>query len=213
MIKSTSKSSPPPIVPRWVTDPVELEKSRVQDERFERNWRWFEAHAAEIYPRYRGMCFFIAGQELFVADTALEAIALAAAAHPEDDGRFTQYVSREQTIRIYCAVDHKERGVGFRPERRSASPGRRSGVKRRTAGLGSCARRDCRPVRSVRHECGGNRDHSQKTPRHDEPALRAGRVNRMKHPGLRSVVSLRTFGLGWRNRPFRPKAKNADSSR
>ncbi|HEV8711216.1 MAG TPA: hypothetical protein VGX03_00090 [Candidatus Binatia bacterium] len=52
--------------------------------------------------RYRGKCICIAGEELFVADTPEEAIAQAAAAHPEDDGRFVRYIPREKLARIYA---------------------------------------------------------------------------------------------------------------
>src|ERR1022692_1207886 len=84
-----------------VTDPNELAKAELQDRRFERNWAWFEAHAAEIYAQHRGKCLCIAGQQLFVANTPEEAISLAMAAHPEDDGRFTRYIPLERTFRIY----------------------------------------------------------------------------------------------------------------
>ena len=73
-----------PIVIEEVTDPVELAKARTQDERFARNWAWFEAHAPEIYISHRGRCICIAGEELFAAETPQEALALAIAAHPED---------------------------------------------------------------------------------------------------------------------------------
>jgi hypothetical protein len=85
-----------------VTDPSELAKARAQDERFERNWAWFDAHAAEIYGNYRGKCICIAGQELFAANTVGEVLALASAAHPDDDGRFTRYIPRERAYRIYA---------------------------------------------------------------------------------------------------------------
>lgn len=91
-----------PIVMEEVTDPVELARAKVQDERFERNWAWFEAHAAEIYRQHRGKCLCIAGQELFVADTPEEVLALAKAAHPEDDGRFTVNVPMERAYRIFA---------------------------------------------------------------------------------------------------------------
>jgi hypothetical protein len=90
------------IVMEEVTDPVELAKAKIQDERFERNWAWFGAHAAEIYPRHRGKVYCIAGQELFVADTPKEVLALARAAHPDDDGLFTGYIPKERTYRIYA---------------------------------------------------------------------------------------------------------------
>ena len=93
---------PSPIVMEEVTDPEELAKARAQRERFDRNSAWLQAHITEIYARYRGKCICIAGEELFVADTPEEALALATAAHPEDDGRFLRYIPREKLDRIYA---------------------------------------------------------------------------------------------------------------
>src|SRR5262245_44637799 len=93
------RASQVPVVMEELTDAEELARARAQDERFERNWAWFEAHAAEIYARHRGKCLCIAGQELFVADTPEEVLALATAAHPEDDGRFTRYIPKERAYR------------------------------------------------------------------------------------------------------------------
>lgn len=92
----------PAVVMEEVTDPEELVKARAQDERFDRNFAWLQAHAAEVYTRYRGQCICIAGEELFAADTPEEALALATAAHPEDDGRFVHYIPREKVARIYA---------------------------------------------------------------------------------------------------------------
>ena len=75
-----------------VTDPKELAKARAQWERCDCNSAWLQAHATEIYPRYRGKCIFIAGEELCVADTSEEVLALAKAAHPEDDGFLLHYI-------------------------------------------------------------------------------------------------------------------------
>jgi hypothetical protein len=83
-----------------VTDPVQIAQARAQRECFNRNWAWFEAHATEIYRQHRGKCLCIAGEELFVADTPEEALRLASAAHPEDDGRFTRYVPRKRMSRL-----------------------------------------------------------------------------------------------------------------
>src|SRR5438105_2664336 len=91
-----------PIVMEEVTDPEELAKARVQDERFDRNFAWFQAHAAEIFSRYRGQCIVIAGEELFAADTPQEAWSLAEAAHPKDDGSFIHYIPKEKASRIYA---------------------------------------------------------------------------------------------------------------
>jgi len=93
---------PSPIVMEEVTDPEELAKAQAQRKRFDRNSAWLQAHIAEIYARYRGKCICIAGEELFVADTPEEALALATAAHPEDDGRFLRYIPREKLDRIYA---------------------------------------------------------------------------------------------------------------
>jgi hypothetical protein len=90
-----------PIVMEELTDPAELAKARAQDERFARNWAWFESHASEIYASHRGKCICIAGEEIFVADTAEEVLASAMAAHPEDDGRFTRIIPREKVTRVY----------------------------------------------------------------------------------------------------------------
>jgi hypothetical protein len=91
-----------PIVMEEVTDPVQIAEARARRERFDRNWAWFEEHAAEVYASHRGKCICVAGEELFVADTPGEVLALATAAHPEDDGRFTLYIPRERMTRIYA---------------------------------------------------------------------------------------------------------------
>ena len=94
---------PPTIVMEEITDPVILAEAEARRERFDRNFGWFQAHVDAIFSQYRGKCICIAGQELFVANTALEAIALARAAHPDDDGRFTYCVPKEKAIRIYAS--------------------------------------------------------------------------------------------------------------
>jgi hypothetical protein len=91
-----------PIIMEEVTDPVELAKARAQREQFDRNAAWLQAHAPEIYTKYRGKCICIAGEELFAADTAKEALALATEAHPEDEGRFVHYIPKEKVARIYA---------------------------------------------------------------------------------------------------------------
>jgi hypothetical protein len=90
----------PTIIMEEVTDPEELARGQAQRERFDRNLAWFKAHASEIFPCHRGKYICIAGEELFVADTAKQAIALAKAAHPDDDGQFLHYISRERVLRI-----------------------------------------------------------------------------------------------------------------
>ncbi|MBY0523350.1 MAG: hypothetical protein K2R98_08120 [Gemmataceae bacterium] len=92
----------PTLVMREVTDPAELAKARAQNERANRNAAWWQAHTKEIYS-HRGKCVCIAGEEMFVADTALEAKAMGKAAHPDDDGSFVLSVPQERTIRIYAS--------------------------------------------------------------------------------------------------------------
>jgi hypothetical protein len=91
-----------PLVMEEVSDPGELAKARAQRERFDRNVAWLQARASEVYTRYRGKCICVAGEELFVADTPEEALALATTAHPEDDGSFLRYIPREKLDRIYA---------------------------------------------------------------------------------------------------------------
>ncbi len=92
----------PLIIMEQITDPVELAKAQAREELFERNSVWFDAHATEIYHTHRGKCLCISGEELFVADTPAEALALAKAAHPDDDGRFTRIIPKENLPRIYA---------------------------------------------------------------------------------------------------------------
>ena len=69
-----------PITMEIMTDPVELAKAKVRDELFQRNLSWFQVHAPEIYVAHRGKCICISGEELFVADSPNEVLALAKAA-------------------------------------------------------------------------------------------------------------------------------------
>ena len=89
------------VVMEEVTNPGELAQAQEQRERFDRNWAWFKARAAEVYERFRGQCVVIAREEIFAADEPEVAWALAKAAHPEDDGSFIIYVPREKVARIY----------------------------------------------------------------------------------------------------------------
>jgi hypothetical protein len=90
-----------PLVMIEVTDPEELAKANAQSERFQKNSDWLQAHIPEVYAQHRGKCICVAGQELFVADTAPEVIAMARQAHPEDDGFLLRYIARVKMERIY----------------------------------------------------------------------------------------------------------------
>lgn len=85
-----------------ITDPVERARIQAQWARYDRNTAWFQAHATEIYTHYRGQCICVAGEELFAAKTTEAVLALAHAAHPEDDGVFFHYIAREKVARIYA---------------------------------------------------------------------------------------------------------------
>lgn len=91
-----------PIVLEDVTDPAELAEARAQRKQFDRNSAWLQAHASDVYSKHRGMCICIAGEELFVADTASEAVAQATIAHPDDKGRFVHYIPKDKVPRIYA---------------------------------------------------------------------------------------------------------------
>ena len=85
-----------------ITDPQELARAGAQRAKFERNAAWLHEHASEVYPSFRGKYICIAGQQVFAAESAVEALALGRAAHPDDDGSFVRYIPREKITRIYA---------------------------------------------------------------------------------------------------------------
>ncbi|MBI3823401.1 MAG: hypothetical protein HY289_12090 [Planctomycetes bacterium] len=91
-----------PLVMYEVTDPEELAKADAQRARFRKNSDWLQAHIPEVYSRHRGKCICVAGQELFVADTAQAVIAMARNAHPDDDGFLLRYIPLVKMARIYA---------------------------------------------------------------------------------------------------------------
>jgi hypothetical protein len=84
------------------TAPVDLAETQALREQFARNSSWLQTHASEVYSKHRGKCICVAGGELFVADTAREALAQATTAHPHDKGRFVHYIPKEKVPRIYA---------------------------------------------------------------------------------------------------------------
>jgi hypothetical protein len=92
----------PPVKMEIVTDPEELAKGRKRYEQFRRNLDWLKEHASEVYVQNRGKHICIAGCELFVADSATEALRIGRAAHPEDEGAFVRYISPENRIWNYA---------------------------------------------------------------------------------------------------------------
>ena len=89
-----------------VDDSVEVERFRAQHERGRRNSDWLQSHWADVLPQGRGRFLAVAGQKAFIADTPAEALRMARAAHPEDDGVFVEYVRPERGPRIYGSRIH-----------------------------------------------------------------------------------------------------------
>ena len=84
------------------TDPDRLAQSQAQAKQFKRNSDWLEAHWPDLLPQARGKYLVVAGQEAFLADAPEDAWAAARAAHPEDDGALSQYVTTKLGPRIYA---------------------------------------------------------------------------------------------------------------
>jgi hypothetical protein len=82
--------------------PEELAAFHAQGVRYERNLAWLLPRLHEIHARHKGNCICVAGEELFVAESPQEVLALARAAHPEDDGRLLRYLSPVKGPRIYA---------------------------------------------------------------------------------------------------------------
>jgi hypothetical protein len=85
-----------------VNDPAVLAEMNAQEQRFRRNSDWLQAHIPSVYAQHRGKHICVSGGELFVADTAEEALLQARAAHPHDDGLLLRYIARERMERIYA---------------------------------------------------------------------------------------------------------------
>jgi len=85
-----------------VTDLIALAEIQGQRQRFRRNSDWLQAHLPAVYSRHRGQCICVSGQELFVGDNADKVLALARAAHPDDDGLLLRYIPRERMERVFA---------------------------------------------------------------------------------------------------------------
>lgn len=92
----------PALVMEEVTDPEDLAKAREQDARAQLNSDWLQAHVHEIYTQHRGKVIVVAGQQLFVADTSEAALALARAAHPDDNGSLIRYIPERKVAWVYA---------------------------------------------------------------------------------------------------------------
>ena len=92
----------PQVVVDTFDDPAERARSEAQFERFRRNSDWLQQHWSDLLPAARGRFVAVAGQQAFVADTSEEAWAKARAAHPDDDGAFSQYIPPHTGPRAYA---------------------------------------------------------------------------------------------------------------
>ena len=107
MIKcmTTEANMKPIVMIEETMTPEEAAAAEKRHEQFKRNSDWLEERAHEVYSKHRGKCICIAGQALFVADTATEAMAKAKTAHPGDQGWFTRYIPKEKVARIHKILD------------------------------------------------------------------------------------------------------------
>ena len=88
-----------PLAMEEVNDPREIAKIKARRDRFRKNADWLQAHIPRVYGEHRGKFTCVAGEELFVADTAPAVLASARKAHPQDDGLLLRYIPREKLER------------------------------------------------------------------------------------------------------------------
>ena len=103
----------PQITIEETDDPAVAERLRQQHERHRSNANWLESHWIQLLPQAYGKHVAVAGQEAFIADTAADASARAAAAHPDDDGVLVQYVIAPGGQRLYGNQGILHLGIGW----------------------------------------------------------------------------------------------------
>jgi hypothetical protein len=91
---------PPPPVMEEITDPEYNARATAEMEKYKRNSDWLQAHWADVLPQARGKYVAVAGQQAFIADTAVEARAWCDRNHP-GDSPVVQYVRPGTEPRIY----------------------------------------------------------------------------------------------------------------
>ena len=94
--------SEPTFIIEEVTDADEIARFKAQNEQFERNTDWWQAHMKEFLPQAFGKFVAIAGQEAFLANTPEEAWKWVETKHPEDQGALVHYVRPVVGPRIYA---------------------------------------------------------------------------------------------------------------
>ena len=90
------------VVIEEIEDPEVVARLHAQDEKYSRNLAVFKDQAAELFVRHRGQIVVVAGEELHIADTAVDAWAWARETHPDDDGVFVQSIPLERGWRVYA---------------------------------------------------------------------------------------------------------------
>jgi hypothetical protein len=94
-----------------VTDPDEITRFRIQNERARRNSDWLQTHWPDLIPQARGRFLAVAGEEAFLGDTAELAWALAKGAHPDDEGTLIQYVLPGQGPRFDVIFSRRRKEI------------------------------------------------------------------------------------------------------
>jgi hypothetical protein len=85
-------AKPEPMEPAGYPTANGRERERTAKEQYIRNTDWLLSHLRSFVDQAREKHLAVAGEEAFIADTQEEAMALARAAHPEDEGIVYRYV-------------------------------------------------------------------------------------------------------------------------
>jgi len=106
MIKATTPIDFPPVVIDWnppPESPEEIAKHKERRQIFRRNSKQFESMIQELYAKYSGKYVCVSGGQVFVADTAKQALELARTAYPDEYGvGYFQYLSTRWGPKIYA---------------------------------------------------------------------------------------------------------------
>ena len=82
------------------TDPAQIAESNARHADFMRNSDWLKEYATEVYSANRGKVICIAGQQVYAAERAEDAWAIAKAAHPKDKGIVVHFIPLIKAPRI-----------------------------------------------------------------------------------------------------------------
>ena len=95
-------SEQPNIIIEEVSDPLDIARHLEQESQFARNLDWVKSHWDDLAPRAVGKFVAVAGQEAFIADTALGARQWVNSAHPEDRGAWVYFMRPGAGPRSYA---------------------------------------------------------------------------------------------------------------